>query len=88
MKKKTKKLFELYKNTLSQDDVLKLDEFFKQFNMHCLIAKSEKHKMVEDFENAILTLGSYFGNFSRKRLRLCVGVSRIYAYTRTHALII
>ena len=58
MKKKTKKLFELYKNTLSQDDVLKLDEFFKQFNMHCLIAKSEKHKMVEDFENAILYLTS------------------------------
>ena len=58
MKKKTKKLFELYKNTLSQDDVLKLHEFFKQFNMHCLIAKSEKHKMVEDFENAILYLTS------------------------------
>lgn len=54
MQENKKKQFELYKEALSENQISKLDGFFKEFNIHCLINKKDKRKMREDLENAIL----------------------------------
>ena len=50
----TKKLFELYKESLPENDAEKLNYFLKEFNNHCLLSKPNKIAMRKDLENAIL----------------------------------
>lgn len=46
--------FEKYLNNLSDNDKKKIAEFFVDFDEHCLINKSVKRELKQDFENAIL----------------------------------
>lgn len=54
MKEKETKAFEAYVKTLPATGQARLSDFFAEFDIHCLLAKSEKRKMREDFEQAIL----------------------------------
>lgn len=52
MKKHTDNLFNEY--MAQQEDTADLQEFFAEFDTHCLLGKAEKHKIREDFEKALL----------------------------------
>ena len=47
-----KKQLHNLKNGYNAQELSVLDEFFKDFNIHCLISKTEKRKMILDLENA------------------------------------
>lgn len=54
LKETKKKPFDVFKDNLSDDDFTLLKEFLYEFDIHCLLNNSDKRKMRDDFENAIL----------------------------------
>ena len=54
MKIKKKNLFEIFLESISEEEKDILNKFFKDFNSRCQLAKGDKQKMKKDFENAIL----------------------------------
>lgn len=56
MKRKNKQpdAFTEFKTALTEEEAVLLNDFFAEFDQHCLLAKQEKEKMRADFEKAIL----------------------------------
>lgn len=54
MKKSSDNFFIEYYNKLEDSEAQKINQFFSEFNTHCLLRKAEKKKMRQDFEKAIL----------------------------------
>ena len=52
--KKDADLFAAYLERLTEEQAEKLREFFIEFHTHCLMESSEKKKLQEDFEKALL----------------------------------
>ena len=54
MKQQPQDMFSEYAEKLSAEDKARLEEFFAQFDTHCLMSAKEKKLLKTDFENAIL----------------------------------
>ncbi len=54
MKKKKKNLFDIFKSKLNEEDLNRLNQFFKDLKRHCLLNNSDNLKMKDDFKQAIL----------------------------------
>ena len=56
MRRKNKQpdAFTEYRISLPEEEAVLLNDFFSEFEQHCLLAKPEKEKMRSDFEKAIL----------------------------------
>lgn len=54
MKISTTSPFQEYAASLDEGKAAMLEEFFSNFNCHCILARAEKRRLREDFEKAIL----------------------------------